>query len=91
MSVYMRVDIDIDEFYSEMDSWDKTEIIKKLARDGFLQKKGFIEIGDFEEPNPMEVLDEWGISIHKLSKIKQYSVSNEDMEIISKIAKKYYL
>lgn len=91
MSVYMRVDVDLDDFYSEMDSWDKTEMVKKLARDGFLEKKGYLEIGDIEKPNPMENLDDWEVSIYKLSKVKQYSVSNEDMEIISKIAKKYYL
>lgn len=91
MSIHMRVDVDLDEFYYEMDDWDKTEMVKKLARDGFLEKKGYLEIGDIEKPDPIEKLDEWGVSIYKLSKVKQYSVSNEDIEIISKIAKKYYL
>lgn len=91
MSIHMRVDVDLDEFYYEMDDWDKTEMVKKLARDGFLEKKGYKEPYDDEEPDPMTGLDEWGVLAYKLSKVKQHSVSNEDMEIISKITQKYYL
>lgn len=91
MSIHTYVDLDIDDIYYEMDSWDKDEIVKKLARDGYLEKKGYKEVDLDDEPDPMEGLDEWGVAAYKLSQVKQHSVSNEDMEIISKIAQKYYL
>lgn len=80
--------VNLDNIYSEMDNYDKNKMVQKLCNDGYLKKAGYIE-DKWEESN--EYLNKWEESINKLSKVNKHSVSNEDEEIITKLAQKYYL
>ncbi len=86
----MVINVDLDDIYDEMDRYDKKEMIKYLSRDGYLVDK--IDADDAPEIiDPKENMDIWETMIYKLSKVKQYSISNEDMEITNRLVKKYSL
>lgn len=88
--ISLYVSVDLDEIYSELDAYDKEKIIKMLYNDGYLNKHGYTE-NYIDDVSNEKYLNRWQDSIHKLSKVKQHFVSNEDEEIIAKLAKKYYL
>jgi hypothetical protein len=85
---YIRIDVDLDEIYNEMDRRDKQTMAEWLHDDGILEKHPNPEIrkvvrGDDESPGEAELRD----NLLKLWN-GHYRLSNEDEEIIKKIANK---
>lgn len=82
------VDIDVDDFYDEMSSFDKREMVELLDNDGFITQDEYDDGDDeFKIENP-NVLDEmWGDVIKKLFH-GRIQLSLEDEETIRKIANK---
>lgn len=85
---YIRIDVDLDEIYNEMDRRDKQTIAEWLHDDGILEKHPNPEIrkvvrGDDESPGEYEFRND-------LTKLwnSHYQLSNEDQEIIKQIANK---
>ena len=85
---YIRIDVDLDEVYNEMDRRDKQIMAEWLYDDGILEKHPNPEIrkvvrGDDESPGESELRD-------NLTKLwnGHYQLSNEDEEIIKQIANK---
>jgi hypothetical protein len=86
---YINLHVDLDEIYDEMDRRDKREMAKWLFDDGILQKHPNPEIrqvvrGDEESDGEKFLRD-------NLTKLwnRYYTMSNEDIELIEQIAKKY--
>ena len=78
-------DIDVEEFVSACNKKEIEELLKLLYEDGYLEKSGYknvnnhrITIDRAEYLNALDTLDN-----------AYYSVSQEDIEIIKNIAKKY--
>ena len=85
---YIRIDVDLDEIYNEMDRRDKQTMAEWLHDDGILEKHPNPEIrkvvrGDDESPGEFELRN----NLLKLWN-GYYRLSNEDEEIIKKIANK---
>ena len=85
---YIRIDVDLDEIYNEMDRRDKQTMAEWLHDDGILDKHPNPEIrkvvrGDDESPGEYEFRND-------LTKLwnSHYQLSNEDQEIIKQIANK---
>ena len=85
---YIRIDVDLDEIYNEMDRRDKQIMAEWLHDDGILDKHPNPEIrkvvrGDDESPGEYEFRND-------LTKLwnSHYQLSNEDQEIIKQIANK---
>jgi hypothetical protein len=83
---YVRIDIDLDEIYDEMDRHDKREMATWLFDDGVLGSHPNPEIrklvrGDEESQGEKELRD-------NLSKIwnSYHQLKNEEEELIKKIA-----
>jgi hypothetical protein len=86
---YIRIDVDLDDVYNEMDRHDKRTIAEWLYDDGILQSHTNPEIrkvvrGDDESQGEKELRD-------NLSKIwkSYYQLSNEEEEIIKKISSRF--
>jgi ribosomal protein S8 len=76
------VDIDVNEFLSECDSHDIEEIIDVLVSDGYLKNSSLLKEG--------ETLMETEFFKHCNGLKGVYmQISNEDLEIIEQIYKKY--
>ena len=85
---YLRLHVDIDEIYDDMDRSDKRQMAEWLYDDGTLAKHPNPEIrrlvrGDEESLGEKELRD----NLLKLWN-RHYRLSNEDEEIIKKIANK---
>lgn len=85
---YVRIDVDLDEVYNEMDRRDKQTMAEWLYDDGILQSHSNPEIrrlvrGDEESLGEAELRD----NLMKLWN-GHYRLSNEDEEIIKQIANK---
>ena len=85
---YLRLHVDMDEIYDDMDRSDKRQMAEWLYDDGTLTKQPNPEIrrlvrGDEESLGEEELRD----NLLKLSN-GHYRLSNEDEEIIKKIANK---
>lgn len=85
---YIRLDVDLDDIYNEMDRRDKQTIAEWLHDDGILEKHPNSEIrkvvrGDDESPGEYEFRND-------LTKLwnGHYQLSVEDQEIIKQIANK---
>jgi hypothetical protein len=85
---YIRIDVDLDDVYNEMDREDKRTIAEWLYDDGILQSHTNPEIrkivrGDNESQGEKELRD-------NLTKIwnSYYRLSTEDEEIIKKLSSK---
>ena len=83
---YIRIDVDLDEVYHEMDRRDKEIMVDWLHDDGVLEGHPNPEIrkvvrGDEESPGERELRD-------KLTKIwnSYYLLTNEEEELIKKIS-----
>jgi hypothetical protein len=78
------VDIDVDEFLDECDSYEIGEIIEWLKDEGHINNDDYV---DYEEPT--SVLQE--LYEKNLEKIKRayLQISKEDFQAINRIAKKY--
>lgn len=85
---YVRIDVDLDEVYNEMDRRDKQTMAEWLYDDGILQSHSNPEIrklvrSDEESPGEYELRN----NLMKLWN-GHYRLSNEDEEIIKQIANK---
>ena len=85
---YVNIHIDLDDFYNDMDRSDKRDMAEWLHEDGILESHPNSEIrrlvrGDDESPGEAELRD----NLLKLWN-GHYRLSNEDEEIIKKIANK---
>lgn len=85
---YIRLDVDLDDIYNEMDRRDKQTMAEWLHDDGILEKHPNPEIrkvvrGDDESPGEYEFRND-------LTKLwnGHYQLSVEDQEIIKQIANK---
>jgi hypothetical protein len=77
------VDIYIDAFYDELDSREKEQLVEWLKEDGYLTNR------DTELDEPGTVLqDMFNENINKI-KNSYYQLTNEEIELIEKLAKKY--
>lgn len=87
----INISVDLDDIYSEMDSWDKKEMLDYLREDGYLTE----EPSSINDGVSLVIPDNATLGqieyLNLVSKVGglYYRMSNEDMEIISKIIKKY--
>ena len=86
---YLRLHVDLDEIYDDMDRSDKRQMAEWLYDDGTLTKHPNPEIrrlvrGKEESPGEAELRD----NLLKLWN-SHYQLSNEEEEIIKKIASRF--
>ena len=87
----ITIHVDLDEVYDQMDRWDKNQIIDYLRDDGYLtdEPSGVNDGVSILIPNDASFGREEHLRlISKLGGL-YYRISNEDMEIIRNIVKKY--
>ena len=84
---YVEVDVDVDDFYNEMNRWEKQSMAEMLEKDGFCTLDEDDNEDDFviEDPNAFD--EEW-IKVMKKIFNGRLQLSNEDEEIIKTIANK---
>lgn len=84
---YISVDVDIDDVYDEMSSYEKKQMAEWLEDDGycFLDQENSDSEFTINDPNIPDL--EW-IDIMKKLFHGRLHLSNEDEEIIKKIANK---
>lgn len=75
--MYINVDIDLDDLYSELDKYDKKELAEWLKKDGYFEEvhKEVVAVDTMELGN-------------KLTD-SMWRMSNEDIEAIKQILNKY--
>ena len=86
---YVEVDIDVDEFYNQLSSRERDELIGYLEDAGHLEAKGLVDpnLEDTEELLKGNVLDiEWAQLIQKINAAR-YRLSVEQEEILINLAK----
>lgn len=86
---YLRLHVDLDEIYDDMDRSDKRQMTEWLHEDGILESHPNTEIrrlvrGKEESPGEAELRD----NLLKLWNT-HYQLSNEEEEIIKKIASRF--
>lgn len=86
---YVNIHIDLDDFYNDMDRGDKRDMAEWLHEDGILESHPNTEIrrlvrGKEESPGEAELRD----NLLKLWNT-HYQLSNEEEEIIKKIASRF--
>jgi hypothetical protein len=86
---YIRIDVDLDDVYNEMDRHDKRTIVEWLHEDGVLETHPNPEIrkivrGDNESQGEKELRD-------NLTKIwnSYYLLTSEEEEIIKKLSSRF--
>ena len=87
----ITVYVEMDEVYEQMDSWDKKEMVNFLRNDGYLtEEKTPINEG-VSLQIPLDATFEQEQHLRMISKLGglYYRISDEDMEIIRNIVKKY--
>ena len=83
--------VDLDEVYGQMDSWDKNSMLEYLRGDGYLtdEPSGINEGVSITIPSDSSMGQEEHLRlVSKLGGL-YFRISNEDMEIIRNIVKKY--
>jgi hypothetical protein len=86
---YIEVDIDVDDFYDQMSSRDRDEMIGLLKDDGHLEDKKLVVAGeeDLEELMKGNLLDiEWAQMITKINGAR-YRLSLEQNQVLIDLAK----
>ena len=86
---WIRIDVDLDDVYNEMDRRDKRDMAQWLHEDGILESHPNPEIrkvvrGDEESQGEKELRD----SLTKLWNV-YYRMSKEDEELIKQLSDKY--
>ncbi len=87
----ISISVDLDEIYGQMDSWDKREMLDYLREDGYLtdEPSGINDDVSIVIPNDSSIGQEEHLRlVSKLGGL-YFRTSDEDMEIINKIVKKY--
>ena len=83
--------VDLDEVYDQMDSWDKKSMLDYLRDDGYLtdEPTGVNDGVSITIPTDSSIGQEEHLRlVSKLGGL-YFRISNEDMEIIRNIVKKY--
>ena len=88
MSITIYVDTDV--IYEQMDSWDKNRMLEYLREDGYLTETTSVNEG-VSLQIPLDATFEQEQHLRMISKLGGlfYRMSDEDMEIIRNIVKKY--
>jgi len=85
---YIDIDIDIDDLYDELSSWEKEELIGLLKKDGLLESKSLVEWDAEEdeasEGSPMD--HEWVAMINKINE-SRYQLTPDQEAILINLAK----
>jgi hypothetical protein len=87
---YINVDIDVDDFYDDLSSRDKQELINLLKDDGYLESNRLVEAIDDDEDadefngSPMD--HEWYALINKINK-SRYQLTKEQEQLLIDLAK----
>jgi hypothetical protein len=85
---YIQVDIDVDDFYDDLSSRDKQELINLLKDDGYLESNRLVEAiddVDYEfEGSPLD--HEWHTMISKINK-SRYQLTKEQEQLLINLAK----
>ena len=87
----ITIHVDLDEVYDQMDRWNKNQIIDYLRDDGYLtdEPSGINDGVSILIPNDASMGQEEHLRlVSKLGGL-YYRMSDEDMEIIRNIVKKY--
>lgn len=87
----ISISVDFDEVYNQMDSWDKNNMLKFLREDGYLtdEPSGINDGVSIVIPSDSSMGQEEHLRlVSKLGGL-YYRISDEDMEIIRNIVKKY--
>lgn len=86
---WIRIDVDLDDVYNEMDRSDKRTMVQWLHEDGILESHPNPEIrkivrGEEESTGEKELRDD-------LTRLwnSYYQMSNEDIELIKTLSNKY--
>ena len=82
---YIQVDIDVDDFYDDLSSRDKQELINLLKDDGYLEKNQLVEAID-DEFNGSLIDHEWYAMINKINK-HRYQLTKEQEQLLIDLAK----
>jgi hypothetical protein len=82
---YIQVDIDVDDFYDDLSSRDKQELINLLKDDGYLEKNQLVEAID-DEFNGNLIDHEWYAMINKINK-HRYQLTKEQEQLLINLAK----
>jgi hypothetical protein len=83
--------VDLDDIYKQMDSWDKRTMLDYLREDGYLtdEPTGVNEGVSITIPSDVSIGQEDHLRlVSKLGGL-YFRISDEDLEIISNIVKKY--
>jgi hypothetical protein len=83
---YVRIDVDLDEVYNEMDRIDKRNMAERLYEDGILDTHPNPEIRKMVRGDQESIVEKY--LRDDLMKIwnSYYQLTNEEEEIIEKIA-----
>ena len=87
----ISISIDLDEVYGQMDSWDKNSMLDYLREDGYLtdEPSGINDGVSIVIPSDSSMGQEEHLRlVSKLGGL-YFRISDEDMEIIRNIVKKY--
>jgi hypothetical protein len=87
----ISIHVDLDEVYDQMDSWDKRSMLDYLREDGYLtdEPTGVNDGVSITIPTDSSIGQEEHLRlVSKLGGL-YFRISNEDMEIIRNIVKKY--
>ena len=75
--MYINVDIDLDDIYSELDKYDKKELAEWLKSEGYFEKVR------------KEMVVENSVELGNKLTDSMWRMSNEDIEAIKQILNKY--
>jgi hypothetical protein len=84
---YIDIDIDVEDFYDELNRCEKEELIELLEQDGFLEKKQVFrasEDADGIDGNPVD--HEWAEMMNKINQ-SRYQLTPEQEDILINLAK----
>lgn len=87
----ITVYVNLDEVYDQMDSWDKKNMLVYLREDGYLtdEPSGINDEVSIVIPNDVSMGQEEHLRLASKLGGLYYRISDEDMEIIRNIVKKY--
>jgi hypothetical protein len=87
----ISIDVDLDEIYYQMNSWDKKAMLGYLKDDGYVDTGSSSINAGIPIPIPHDASFDQTEHLRLCSKLGglYYRMSDEDMKIISDIIKKY--
>ena len=87
---YVEVDVDLDEVYDNLSSWEKDDLVERLIGDGYKMKDPNREYeeeeGEEEEFNGTPLDIQWTQMIQKINSAR-YQLTAEQEELLFNLAK----